>query len=134
MRQVRALGFNVGLHTAGTCLGRFIKALPLADWVGFDVKAPFDRYTRVTGAKNGAAARRSLLHLLACGRPCEIRCTVDESLLSPDDARRMARQLAGLDVRRLVLQAVRDGDGATRTISAAFVDAVAAEIREVELR
>jgi pyruvate formate lyase activating enzyme len=134
MRQVRVLGFGVGLHTTGTHLGRFIEALPFADWVGFDVKAPFDRYARVTGPKSGAMSRRSLLHLLACGRPCEIRCTVDESLLSPDDARRMAEQLAGLGVRRLVLQAARGADGAVRPISRNFVDAMAAGIEGIELR
>jgi pyruvate formate lyase activating enzyme len=134
MRQVRMLGFSVGLHTTGIHLGRFIKVLPLADWVGFDVKAPFDRYARVTGTQGGAMSRRSLLHLLACERPCEVRCTVDESLLSPNDAQRMTRQLAGLGLRHLVLQAVRHGDGTTRTISEAFIDAVAAEIGEVELR
>jgi pyruvate formate lyase activating enzyme len=58
VRQARGLGFGVGLHTAGIHPARFAKVLPFADWVGFDVKAPVDRYRRATGAKNGSAAWR----------------------------------------------------------------------------
>ena len=134
MRQARGLGFGIGLHTAGMYHARFAEVLPLADWVGFDVKAPFDRYRHVTGARDGESARCSLTHLLASGIPCEIRCTADESLLSPEDARRMAAQLAALGLRRLVLQAVRDPRGTARPIGRAFIAAAAAEIERVELR
>ena len=134
MRQARGLGFGIGLHTAGMYHARFAEVLPLADWVGFDVKAPFNRYQHVTGARDDESARCSLTHLLASGIPCEIRCTADESLLSPEDARRMAAQLAALGLRRLVLQAVRDPRGTARPIGRAFIAAAAAEIERVELR
>ncbi|MDR0439384.1 MAG: anaerobic ribonucleoside-triphosphate reductase activating protein [Candidatus Accumulibacter sp.] len=134
MRQARELGFRIGLHTAGIYFERLAEALPFVDWVAFDVKAPFDRYRQVTGAKNGGAARRSLTLLLASGVPCEIRCTVDESLLSPWDAQRMGEQLAGLGVRRLILQAVREGGGTARPIGEAFINAVKAEMESIELR
>jgi pyruvate formate lyase activating enzyme len=134
MRQVRALGFGIGLHTAGIHSARLAEVLPFVDWVGFDVKAPFDRYRHVTGARNGNAAWRSLVLLLTSGVPYEIRCTADESLLSPPDARRMAGHLAELGVRHLVLQVARGTDGATRPISEAFIKAVRTEIGQVELR
>jgi pyruvate formate lyase activating enzyme len=134
MRQARALGFGIGLHTAGIHPARFAEVLPFTDWVGFDVKAPFDRYRHVTGTKDGGAARRSLAHLLASGVPCEIRCTVDESLLSPKDVRRMAGHLAGLNARRLVLQTMRGADGTVRPIGEAFVEAAKSEMGGVELR
>lgn len=134
MWQVRSLGYGVGLHTAGIYPERLAAILPLVDWVGFDVKAPFCEYARVTGAKSGNATQRSLSNLLASKKPCEIRCTADESLLSPDDARRMAGQLAAMGVRRLVLQSVRDAEGVPRAISTAFVEAAATEIGRIELR
>src|SRR5574343_2028982 len=42
--------------------------LPALDWVGFDVKGPFEDYRRITGAgAGGEAARDSLARLLAAG-------------------------------------------------------------------
>jgi pyruvate formate lyase activating enzyme len=134
MWQVRSLGYGVGLHTAGIYPERLAGILPLVDWIGFDVKAPFCDYARITGAKSGNAAQRSLSLLLASGKPCEVRCTADESLLSPDDARRMAEQLAGMGVRRLVLQSVRNAAGVSRQISPTFVRTVEDAITDVELR
>jgi pyruvate formate lyase activating enzyme len=134
LRQVRALGYGIGLHTAGICPRRLSDALPLIDWLGLDIKAPFRDYARVTGGDNGSAARRSLALALASGKPYEIRCTVDESLLAPDDARRMVRQLARMGVWRITLQTARAADGTARPISRAFIDAAEKEIECVELR
>ena len=51
MEDVKAMGYQIGLHTGGYHPKRFEKFLPAVDWVGFDVKAPFDeeRYKVVTG-------------------------------------------------------------------------------------
>jgi pyruvate formate lyase activating enzyme len=83
--EVRALGFRIGLHTGGPAPERFAAVLPLVDWVGFDVKAPFGEYERITKAKgSGAAARDSLQLLLQSGVAYELRTTVHPKLL--DDA------------------------------------------------
>ncbi|WP_153110243.1 anaerobic ribonucleoside-triphosphate reductase activating protein [Propionivibrio limicola] len=134
MWQVRERGFGVGLHTAGVYPDRLAGLFPLVDWVGFDVKAPFCDYPRVTGAKSGNAAQRALSYVLASGKPYEIRCTADETLLSPADAGRMAGQLVKLGVDHIVLQAKRMVNGVTLPISASFIEAMAAEIGRVELR
>jgi len=42
--EVRALGFRVGLHTAGMLPRRLRALLPRLDWVGLDIKAPLRRY------------------------------------------------------------------------------------------
>lgn len=108
MRAVRDLGFEVGLHTACLYPGRLRAVLPLADWVGFDVKAPFDAYeavTRVPGS--GAAARACVEAILASGVPAECRTTVHPDLLAPDALLRMADELAGLGVERYVIQQFR---------------------------
>ena len=134
MHQVREMGFRVGLHTAGIYPDRLAGVLPLVDWIGFDIKAPFEDYPRITSGKGGREARRSLAFVLASGKPHEIRCTVDEEQLSIADAERLSMQSAELGVNRLVLQSKRDTDGKASAISAPFIDAIARNIEYVEIR
>ena len=56
MRDVKALGFKIGLHTAGIYPQRLQQVLPLVDWVGLDVKTSFDAYDELTGAPGSAQA------------------------------------------------------------------------------
>src|SRR5690606_13375313 len=57
MHETRALGFKIGLHSGGTHPERLTSVLPLIDWIGFDVKALFADYARVTQvAGSGASA------------------------------------------------------------------------------
>lgn len=108
MKAVRALGFRIGLHTAGPYPARFAAVLPLCDWVGFDVKAPFSDYVCVTGAKgSGDKARDSLKLLLTSGVPHQVRTTVDPSLLNEAAVKRMSAELAALGVAQHTLQEFR---------------------------
>ena len=109
--EVRALGFAVALHTAGSYPQRLKALLPQLEWVGFDVKAPFDGYLPITGSDGGEHARQSLSILLASGTAHEVRCTVDERALDDDSLCRMATQLASMGVDRLLLQTRRDATG-----------------------
>lgn len=94
---VRALGFQVGLHTAGPYPGRLARVLPLIDWVGFDVKAPFSDYDRITGVPgSGARAKASLLALAESGVAVDVRTTVHASLLKEDDLARLDGELASV--------------------------------------
>lgn len=120
MKAVRALGFRIGLHTAGPYPARFAAVLPLCDWVGFDVKAPFSDYACVTGAKgSGDKARDSLKLLLASGVPHQVRTTVDPSLLDEAAVKRMSAELAALGVAQHTLQEFRlTGTRARRPVHA----------------
>ena len=61
MREVKAMGFLVGLHTAGIVPWRLEKVLPLVDWVAMDVKAKLEDHESVTRvAGSGERARQSL--------------------------------------------------------------------------
>lgn len=105
MAAVRALSFRVGLHSAGPCPERLAAVLPLVDWVGFDVKAPFADYDRVTGAAgSGGKARESLIRLLAAGVPYEVRTTAHPGILDAAALLRLAGEIAALGVTRYALQ------------------------------
>ncbi len=108
LAEVRALGFATGLHSAGTHPRRLGQVLKLLDWVGLDVKAPFDRYAAVTGSpRSGAQVRRALDAVLASGISYELRTTVHAALLDAADLVAIAEDLQARWVRRWVLQVFR---------------------------
>lgn len=73
MLDVKAMGFLVGLHTAGIVPWRLEKVLPLVDWVAMDVKAKFDEHESVTRAKgSGLRAQASRDLILKSGVACEL--------------------------------------------------------------
>jgi pyruvate formate lyase activating enzyme len=85
MQEVKALGFLIGLHTAGIVPRHLARVLPLVDWVGMDIKAPFADYDRVTGVPtSGPHARASMELILASGVACQFRTTVQPG--SPDSS------------------------------------------------
>lgn len=116
MAEARALGFKTALHTGGPLPERLAAVLPLTDWAGFDVKAPWDAYDRMTGAAgSGERARASIEILVASGVPFEARTTVHPDLLGSGDLARMADELEAAGVREWVLQPYR-AEGTTRVL------------------
>lgn len=108
MHAVRDMGFKVGLHTAGIYPRNLASVLPLVDWVGIDVKAPFDSYDRVTGfAKSGGAARESAQAVIESGVAHEFRTTFDRAVLGPRDLDIIADTLARMGAGRHLLQPCR---------------------------
>ena len=108
MREVRALGFRVGLHTGGAYPRRLAEVLPLVDWVGLDAKAPLADYPRITGvAGSGERARSSLERVLASGVAHDIRTTVHPALLADADVVNLAQDLSAHGVKHYVIQAFR---------------------------
>lgn len=108
MREVRALGFKIGLHTGGAYPRRLAEVLPLVDWVGLDAKAPFSDYARITGiVGSGTPALSSLDAVLASGVDHEIRTTVHPALLSEAEVVKLARDLSARGAKRYVIQPFR---------------------------
>lgn len=108
LREVRDMGFRVGLHTAGPYPERLAAVLPLADWVAMDIKAPFARYSEITGVPgSGEKARESAQQLLASGVAHEFRTTADPRILDDDALTATMHALAELGVRRYALQGCR---------------------------
>ena len=107
MCATRELGFHIGLHTGGPAPSALAAVLPLIDWVGFDFKAPFAEYIRVTGRLSGDAAQQSLRMLLAANVAMEVRTTWHPVLLSECDLGAMADALAVEGVAEWVVQRFR---------------------------
>jgi anaerobic ribonucleoside-triphosphate reductase activating protein len=108
LADTREMGFATGLHTSGVLPQRLERVLPLLDWIGLDIKAPFTRYAAITGNPgSGARARRALEAVLARGINYELRTTVHAALLDDRDLMDIARTLEDYGVRRWVLQKFR---------------------------
>lgn len=108
MQQVQAMGFKVALHTGGGYTNRLRECLPHVDWIGFDVKAPFPEYPRVTGVKgSGEAAIHSLRQVIESGIDFECRTTIHPDLLSDSDLQEIGRVLAAAGICHYSLQKFR---------------------------
>ena len=125
--ELRALGFRIGLHSAGPYPDRLAALLPQLDWIGFDVKAPFAEYERITGVPgSGERAKESLQHILASGIAFEARTTVHPALLNEDAVQRLRADLAALGVTEHRIQQFRPIGCADHRLNAAAADASAA--------
>jgi pyruvate formate lyase activating enzyme len=106
--ETRSMGFKIGLHSGGGYPKRLQSVLPLVDWIGFDVKARFDAYDRVTGIPgSGRHAQDSAEAILASGVAHEFRTTIHPHLLSEHDVLDLAERLAMMGVRNYALQVFR---------------------------
>jgi len=138
--DVRKLGFRVGLHTGGPNPARLAGILPLVDWVGFDVKAPFAEYERITRVPDsGDRALASLRALIASGVPYEVRTTVHPDLLGDEDLERLSIELAEEGVARWAVQAyrpdgAREGLADARFYESGVPDSVRARFAEFTFR
>jgi anaerobic ribonucleoside-triphosphate reductase activating protein len=108
VREVRALGFGIGLHTAGAYPRRLNEVLPLVDWVGIDIKTSLDAYDDITGSSDSARlALASVDAVLASGVAHEFRTTVHPALHAPKDILTLAHSLSAMGVRNYALQRFR---------------------------
>ncbi len=108
MRAVKAMGFEIALHTTGMYPDRLREVLALCDWVGMDIKAPFGEYEKITRlAGSGIGPKESLEDLLKSGIDHELRTTYHPGLLSEDQILGIAGDLKAMGARRYVLQAFR---------------------------
>jgi len=109
IREVRALGYGIGLHTAGMYPRRLAEVLPWVDWVGMDIKATQQGYDAVTRVADSARAPcTSAELLLASGVTHEFRTTVHQDLHSESEILALAQTLSTMGVRNYALQAFRN--------------------------
>lgn len=108
MRAVKALGFKIGLHTAGIYPQRLQQVLPLVDWVGLDVKTTFEAYDELTGTPGSAqAAQAAVRVVLESGVPYEFRTTVHPKLTTSRHLNALTEKLADMGCTSYALQDFR---------------------------
>jgi len=130
IRAVRALGFDVGLHTAGIYPRRLTEVLPLVDWVGLDVKTLWQGYDAITGSADSTRpARASAQAVLASSAAHEFRTTVHPVLHPAKDILVLAQTLRAMGVRHYALQVARaTGCADERLTATATADYPGAEL------
>ena len=105
IEKIRAMGYRVKIDTNGALpevLGKLL-AQKLVDYVAMDVKAPFEKYPRVTRTDVDTGKIQTSMDLLRSSGVCyEFRTTVARGLLSPEDIRRIGALVRGAE--RFVLQ------------------------------
>ena len=114
IQKIKAFGYQVAIHTSGVYPDHLASVLPLLDWVGLDIKAPWDKYDILTGISSPKIVpniQKSLDILLKSGTPFECRTTCDPHYLTKDDILSIAHALAGQGVKSYTLQRYRTFDG-----------------------
>lgn len=112
VREVKQLGFQIGLHTGGYRPSHLEKILPLVDWVGLDIKAPLvpEHYSRAIGCSAVLQLPnilKSLQILLDGSADFECRTTCDPRILSIADIARIGEELSSRGVKKYFLQKYR---------------------------
>ena len=110
VKTVKNLGYHIGLHTGGFMPEQLKSVLELVDWVGFDIKAPFEEahYQRAIGAKTPIDnIKQSLAYLLSSGVDFECRTTCDPNILTTSDLLKIGHYLSALGVKKYYLQKYR---------------------------
>ena len=126
MMAVRALGFKIGLHTAGIYPDKLEQVLPLIDWVGFDIKANFADYEGITAMpRSGPPAQRSLQAVLNAvkqqGLALEVRTTHHPELHDEAQLIQLVLTLIRLGIPRWVVQQFRPAHAGHADLAASWV-------------
>ena len=110
-KAVKELGFKLAIHTSGVYPERLKEMLPLIDWVGLDIKAPWKKYEELTGRPNMVEkVQKSLKILTDSGIEFEARTTCDPRHLTPADTLKIATDLQAHGVKTYALQKYRTFD------------------------
>ena len=124
IKAVKNLGFKIAIHTSGVYPERLKEVLPLIDWVGLDIKAPWAKYDKLCGRQNMVKkVKESLKILIDSGVDFEARTTCDPRHLVPADTLTIAKDLHVLGVKIYALQKYRTFDADQNPPSVSEIEA-----------
>lgn len=129
LSEVRAMGLAVKLDTNGSMPRQFERILAggLVDYVAMDVKAPWNAYSRLSGAAADTdAIAESISLMLESGVCHEVRTTYSPRFLGPEDLRGIASIVKGCE--KLLLQAFRP----SKVLEASFLEVTSPTADEME--
>lgn len=105
IRQIREMGFKVGLHTAGIYPRRLAEVLPMLDWVGLDIKSAYADYDDITGVPgSGDRAWSSAGMVVESGIDYEVRTTLYPVLMQENKLNDLVAELKQLGVSNYCIQ------------------------------
>ncbi len=111
MQTVRDLGFQIAIHTSGVFPDKLADVLPLIDWVGLDIKAPWEKYALLTGRTDVMESVKKSLRLVVQSQTAyEVRTTLDPRHLTIEDVYCLADELMAERVQTYTLQKYRTFD------------------------
>ena len=108
--EVKSLGYEIGLHTGGFNPIMLKKVVNKLNWVGLDIKAPFDaqKYKIATGCFGKIEnITESLKILINSSVDFECRTTCDPRILNVEDIYEIAKSLKNMGVKEYHLQKYR---------------------------
>lgn len=100
MKKIKDLSFLIKLDTNGTNPGLLKKILSqkLVDYIAMDVKAPADKYEKITGVKPQLSKiKESIKMIRESGLPYEFRTTIVPGLHSREDVKAMGKMMSGAE-------------------------------------
>lgn len=94
--KVKKLGLKVKLDTNGTNCAVIKKMVQegLVDYIAMDIKAPFDKYNKVTIVKDIEEIKKSVKYIMECGINYEFRTTFAPNL-TVDDIVEICKSIQG---------------------------------------
>lgn len=104
--------FKIGLHTAGSYPDNLAKIIDLVDWIGFDIKAPWDKYHLITHVlKSDELALKSINIINEYQKSHKLdvqyRTTIDPTVFDANDQEKIVNQLKNLGISDVKWQEVR---------------------------
>ncbi len=107
--RVKAMGYQIGLHTGGMYPARLQQLLPLLDWVGLDIKATSELYDGITGRRGSAhGVGQALDSVLSSGVAYECRTTWHPDLFPVQALYRLVDSMSARGVKHWALQECRE--------------------------
>ena len=105
VRQLREMGFKVGLHTAGVYPRRLAEVLPMLDWIGLDIKSAYADYDDITGVPgSGDRAWSSAGMVVESGIDYEVRTTLYPVIMEGEKFADLVGELKQLGVSNYSVQ------------------------------
>ena len=124
VKTFKDMGYNVAIHTSGVYPEKLKQIASMLDWVGLDVKAPWDKYEILSGRPNIVDKVKQSIEILQDAHvPFETRTTCDPRYLTLEDIERLTDELRAIGVSHYAMQKYRTFDGDKNPPSMADIEA-----------
>ena len=108
----KSMGYKVAIHTSGVYPEKLSQITSMIDWVGLDVKAPWNKYELLSGRLNMTdKVKQSIKILQESGVAFETRTTCDPRYLTKSDIECLTDELQIMNVSHYALQKYRTFEG-----------------------